>query len=275
MRLTTSNPVAARFRHAVDGCRYSGIAYQSVESVRLKHRGLLAYYDGLLGNNRDAQAYMFKDRSKLSICFRGTSSFNDLRDVMDMRHATVDIGGLVGAHMHSGFYEQFRSIESKLSRDMKAVLSSDDASDIDMIHFTGHSMGAAIALLAAAHYRHTLPGVHVSADVFGVPTFSDVAFADLIRRMDVVVYNMEHDVVPLIPVHRKFVHVPGSVELSVDGIAKCRLAPIPTTMIRFCRKLSQLGTMDKVVMHHSAQCYSVALNHMMRRLYPNTDSSTR
>lgn len=251
-------------------CAYSQIAYNEYSHVKQRYAQrqvsrLLKYYDGTQNLNhklkRDAQAYMFKHGAKLIITFRGTMSKDDFLDAIDVRHAILDPSG---SRVHNGFYQQFKSIEPSITSDICSIMEyqkEEQKSIINEIIFTGHSMGGALAALAAGYYGalstlYNLSSVRMLCHTFGNPVFADSTLGrDILSHVDdhICVF-MTEDVIPFIPIHSDFKHLPRIIELDSEGVASCRIEDTSSYM-RFFNKLWCAGSFESIFKSHSSYMY--------------------
>lgn len=138
----------------------------------------------------------FKDEYVVAI--RGTASGTDwLTNI----HATFDQGPM-GLRVHAGFNNVFKSLQVSLHKELQGKNPA-------RIHCIGHSLGGAVANIAALALSEV--GHSVSLYTFGAPRAGSVAMAQQLDRNVgseniYRVYN-QSDVVPLVPIY-PFVHSP-------------------------------------------------------------------
>lgn len=152
-----------------------------------------------------------------AVVVRGTASGVDW---LSNLHAAVDRGPM-GHSVHAGFNNVYKSIEAALTNELSGKNPS-------RIHCVGHSLGGAIANIAAL--TMAAGGHGVSLYTFGAPRVGLNAMTmELDREIGCEniyrVYNPA-DVVPLVPIH-PFVHSPrkqqglmvsrGSALFSIDA----------------------------------------------------------
>jgi hypothetical protein len=101
------------------------------------------------------------------LAFRGTESgkFEDL--ISDLN--TVQTGFPAGGRIHTGFFQAYRSLHEKIG----ALLQTRQAS----LLITGHSLGAALATVAAVHHSPTM------LITFGSPRVGDARCAAHLRSL--------------------------------------------------------------------------------------------
>ena len=108
--------------------------------------------------------YISTSESHLFLVFRGTEELSDIK--ADLRYVKVDFPG--GGRVHVGFHSAFRMAEDAIAAGSKNHQDKPWA-------FTGHSLGAALALLAAARWK---PAV---AYLYGCPRVGNKAFVGTIE----------------------------------------------------------------------------------------------
>ncbi|MCJ1242706.1 hypothetical protein MMC14_010715 [Varicellaria rhodocarpa] len=162
----------------------------------------------------DAQAYAVKlnrcPRAPLVLACRGTSSIADAMidvSVQLVPFSFADGKPDTGVAVHRGFYEQFKGILPKVDDLYKGHLA-----DGGTLICTGHSLGSAVAALAALYYGAQYPK-QVAYIGFGTPRVGNGAFA---KKFDSVVLDRTRvangrDPVRKIPPPLGYTHV-GSEE---------------------------------------------------------------
>lgn len=165
----------------------------------------------------DTEVWLFHDEAEKSIVisFRGTEqgSWRDLftdAQVFLQRwspgedvNLNVDLNNTVGladlvpnimphvgspipkdaSAVHYGFLRAFLSIRDSVTRSIN--LLSSDLSEGYSLHFTGHSLGGALATLAAADFqaKHLFDNHNVTCMSFGAPKVGNMHFAKLYNRL--------------------------------------------------------------------------------------------
>ncbi|CCU99573.1 unnamed protein product [Malassezia sympodialis ATCC 42132] len=84
-----------------------------------------------------------------------------------------------GAQIHSGFQDAYLSVAEETFKKVQSVMKEKNDTRVTT---TGHSLGAAMGLLAAMDYNHRLEqGLHRSL-VFGLPRVGNPEFADSVDK---------------------------------------------------------------------------------------------
>lgn len=127
--------------------------------------------------NKDtgAHAYVWNsgERSTM-VSFRGSHDINDLLSFLNMKKKRLNIRDH-SVYIHNGIFNMFESIENDLTDHILNRPKLEDRS----ITFCGHSMGGAIAMVAAAYYG-SLTGdkTTIACHSFGSPKVGDKSFVE-------------------------------------------------------------------------------------------------
>jgi len=164
-----------------------------------------------------------QDDGSIIIAFRGTADIrNWLTDADCVRATLVESAEFGVCKVHAGFLAAYESIISPLTAHLRknAALCRDAATPL---HVTGHSLGGALALLAALELKRQ--GFNVAqVYTFGQPRVGNAAFKRLYEkalgdRTFRVVY--EEDIVPRVPLlpawHDPYRHVTGEIFVTAFG----------------------------------------------------------
>ncbi len=193
----------------------------------------------------NTQAYLAQDEESLVVAFRGSqcpTSLDGLKDWLvtnannllilpEGRIGTDFAAAGVGARFHRGFLEALAEIWPPLSSAVQAALDA----QARPLWVTGHSLGGAIALLAAWRLQRQFVPVH-EVVTFGAPMIGNAAAAQAFERElpnRIFRYVDIEDPVPLLP----------TVSLVANAYAHCmnevRLqGPDPKA---FAQALGELG----------------------------------
>lgn len=153
----------------------------------------------------DAQAYLWRIDDVLYVVFRGTSSTKDVISDLDAAQQEYDKAS-EHVKVHRGFLKQFQSVKRSIEFYIKGVLH-----ELSAIVFTGHSLGGALATLAACYFSKTIPSqtVQYKCITFGSPRVGNKNFLELYNSCNmqsVRIFNRE-DIVSMFPASRCYVHV--------------------------------------------------------------------
>lgn len=173
-----------------------------------------------------ANAYFIQseDGRQAILCFRGTEPRNVINWLTDASVHVEPVPGM--GRMHGGFYRNVVFIWHRIEEVLDQALAGARVSDgnggearlrpIENLYLTGHSLGAAMAVVAAAkifdsdryrEWKRRVRGIYT----FGQPIVGDREFADVsTRRFGHLLFRhvYDHDLVPRMPPVStgKFVH---------------------------------------------------------------------
>lgn len=134
---------------------------------------------------------------------------------LDVKLAQICVSGR-SARVHSGFWRAFSAVADDLTAGVEAIRGGDSLP----LWITGHSLGGALATLAAVClHAH---GVEVTGlCTFGCPRVGDASFARLFRRTFSGAchrYVHANDPVPMLPPRgMDYVHVTAPHVIAADG----------------------------------------------------------
>lgn len=268
MQTITLKGFKCQVRELMSSCIYSSLAYN--EPVLIKDRlnklnllniRLIKFYDGKSICKRDAQAFMFSSEKKMVLAFRGTMSRDDMLDAIDIRKSLFEE---TGAKIHHGFHQQFKSLEPILSEDIGEAFKR----DIDEIYFVGHSMGGAVAAIAASFYALSKPDrVRIICHTFGNPHFADEVLSNTIQdKVDEhICVQAKDDIIPLIPIYPDFKHLPNILEVDSRGVPSCMI-DFELSYMHFVKKVMNAGNVPAIYKHHSCVEYYNLLLLLSKRL---------
>lgn len=167
-----------------------GDVIEALEHVGLRGQCFGFAQPGAHGSSAEsgAQGFIAESDGWAIVCFRGT---NDLRDVFDdLRIELVERDRHAG-RVHEGFYESLESIWPGMLDELEEIQGGSNTPV--PVWFTGHSLGAAMATLAADGYEHAR-----ALYTFGSPRVGDKAFRQGLAVNAYRIVN-NNDVVTAVP----------------------------------------------------------------------------
>lgn len=147
----------------------SHLAYEDAKSINDKMA--LHGFQTIFLERRETQAYIAFRDDAIVIAFRGTTNIRDWMTDSDMVLTTVRHGM---GKVHGGFLRALCLIWEDILSVLKAVQNNQQP-----IWITGHSLGAALAGLAAARFSLELDKPIAGLYTFGKPRIGDREFARL------------------------------------------------------------------------------------------------
>lgn len=132
-----------------------------------------------------------------------------------------------GCLVHTGFYASWAEVSERVMAGVRAAVAANPSYQIVV---TGHSLGGAVATLAAAYIRKA--GIAADLYTYGSPRVGNLLFADYVTKQAGAEYRITHtdDPVPrLPPIVLNYAHVspeywidPGSDDVvSLDEVDYC------------------------------------------------------
>lgn len=112
------------------------------------------------------------ERGRLYVVFCGTDGPADMARALDVAPLETELGVLT----HRGFFTQFASMRDAVERAVRAA-----PEDAEVV-FCGHSMGAALAAIAALHLTDATGGRRVACFMFNSPHVGDARFREAFDR---------------------------------------------------------------------------------------------
>lgn len=218
------NPQIRKYDHsnAVSMALASGLAYETPDKIRAQ---ALAWgfpkFKFLEGSRRisDTQAYIIGNHSAIIVAFRGTEKkLKDWKTDLGFTKSEGPFG-----YVHEGFNGAFNSVVIELTKGLFDCFDQGQS-----LWITGHSLGGALATLAAASLVEKYPAIGIEVSgvyTFGSPRVGDGTFREAFnsklgdRTFRVVNGN---DLVPRVPPRvAGYKHV-GSVALinETGGISR-------------------------------------------------------
>ncbi|KAI9788784.1 MAG: hypothetical protein M1816_006565 [Peltula sp. TS41687] len=144
----------------------------------------------------DTTGYVAVDNTHkfIVVAFRGSTSVRNWVFNGDIGLFPTDL--CTGCHVHHGFWTAWKEIESTV---LAAVKNAVAANPGFAVKVTGHSLGGAIATIAAAKLRQT--GTPAALYSFGCPRVGDDAFAQFTTKQAGGNFRVTHtdDPVPRLP----------------------------------------------------------------------------
>lgn len=118
--------------------------------------------------NRDA-GYVFIKDNEVTIAYHGTRDLNDIKE--DLRASLTKLSFLPGDnYVHSGFYSLFKRSWPSIHKVLQGYANDQGLAIKDLkINVTGHSMGGALASIAALCLNKTESAEDVHVATFGSP----------------------------------------------------------------------------------------------------------
>jgi len=169
------------------------IAYLDKEEAapKIKKLGYTSHY---FFDDRGAQVHVVWNRSDIVLCFRGTEpkEFSDIKADLNAFPDRAQSGGWV----HNGFQEEVNKVWDEITR----VL--DKHGDGRDLYITGHSLGGAMATIAASRLKHKAKALYTYGSPrvgtrsfvksFNVPHYRHVNNNDVVTKVPFAFLGYKH-----------------------------------------------------------------------------------
>lgn len=177
----------------------------------------------LYSSTCDCQVYVCQYDDYLSICFRGTESIQDILTDINIFQAIMVLPSTPiweCPNVHNGFYQQFYSVLQPIQDNIRNYISIPENTEKNKIVFSGHSLGGALATIAALYFSIKYPNLEISCLTFGSPRVGNSKFVQLFdsKVKHSFRYVNDNDPVPCIPTSWRYQHVKGLMWLNQDKI---------------------------------------------------------
>ncbi|EKF38210.1 lipase, putative, partial [Trypanosoma cruzi marinkellei] len=173
----------------------------------------------------NTQAFVGVNKSTIVVSFRGTRGTINWLYNLEFLFVPYIREGCVGCFVHTGFNCELQSLWVKMRKYLRKLVGK---KGIERILITGHSLGGAMATIAAANLvsqNHLFShGLKILLYTFGAPRVGNMQFADWLLasfcRGGHESYRVTHkrDVVPHVPPRFiGYLHAPHEVWYDNDG----------------------------------------------------------
>ena len=183
-------------------------------------------------NNKGAQAILLADAEKVIVAFRGSEELSDW-EINFNRLKNKDFSDNYHICLHTGFcrylndiWQPYNDPQGRIeAKGIKAIIEEEMKNSPKSLWFTGHSLGGAVAVLAAASciFLDKLPFEVSGVYTYGQPRVGDLRFAKLynsVLKSKTFRFVNNNDVVTKIPTWAPlflFYHVGEIKYLTQDG----------------------------------------------------------
>jgi hypothetical protein len=203
-------------------------------------------YDGI--SHTDAQGFLIWDDHKIYVSYRGTATLSDIIDNIDIRRQKIYKSIIV----HKGYFDKFMSMEEDITKDIKHIMKQ---YPITELVFTGHSMAASIASISSPYYGDMFKNLKITTHTLGSAPAGNIEFINWFSSNvdESVRIETEGDIVPYIPIHKDFIHIPNGIKIDNQGTVEVNyeIRPYEYSTI-LCLILKDW---DRIYRDHSCETY--------------------
>ena len=244
----------------------SDLAYENsstIENVTTSNWGFTQHHPFDQG---DTQGFIVMADGVVLIAFCGTKSLGDWIDKLDVPPESRPYG-----NVHGGFLEAFRRVD----QDIRVALPAGIVTG-RRVWLTGHSLGGALATVAAAEFKDALPVTGIYT--YGQPRLGDSAvraFFKLHHPDRFIRFVNDHDVVPCVP--PGYQHVGrliyfdsgGNVQQPTTEAETEAIEPEPLTEEEFKRLQSEIRKVKAELRTQGRSEHEAVLDTTVEGLFPS------
>lgn len=203
-------------------------------------------YDDM--DEKDTQGFLIWDNNRIYISFRGTATLADIIDNIDIRRQKMYKSIIV----HKGYFDKFMSMEEFITRDIKHIAKE---YPITELVFTGHSMAASIASISSPYYGEMFKNLKITTHTLGSAPAGNIEFINWFSSNvdESVRMETEGDIVPYIPIHNDFFHIPNGIKINTNGKVDVNYEIRPYDYSKILCLV--MKDWDKVYRDHSCETY--------------------
>jgi hypothetical protein len=227
-------------KEIISSCHRSKLIYEEPHIIKQQYPNMKQY------NKKAFLTYT----DKIHITFRGTKEFKDIIENIDIRHQSIIHDDI---KVHKGYHDQFFSMEEEITQDIKDIINS---YEINEIIFSGHSSGGSMSQIAATFYGELLKR-NIICHTFGTIAPGNKAFIEWFKKNVFKNYRIETegDIIPFIPVHDNFYHVPNGIKLLKNGGIESNYHIKPYSYLELLKVVLDNEKMQQIYEYHSCDNY--------------------
>jgi len=151
------------------------ICYSRLTKFNISRNKMLNIYNNYIYINNtktNSACYIFYNNHKIDICFKGTSTFNDICLNFDI-YPRIFINDSI--RLHNGFLKKYLSMKNDIINNINLILIKNDIKELS---FNGHSSGGAIANIASLDMSYIYNTMKIKCITFGAPRVGNKHFIE-------------------------------------------------------------------------------------------------
>lgn len=210
-------------------------------------------------NVTDTQCFLFVLNNMIYIVFRGTSSFQDMKQdikIMLVPSERCSFSFMKNIKVHKGFLEQYESIRDSI---ISQTIHLSEKYNINTFVVCGHSLGGGLATIAAPDLSTIFK--NMSVYTIGSPRAGNHNFKNYFNEMIKSSYRitLKKDPIQYLPMSSKYVHVQKSHTIIDD---RFYLVDNQKTFIKRLFNLTKNLDLSDVFKNHMTDTYIKAIEKM-------------
>jgi len=167
-------------------------------------------------SRQETQAFVGSSTGNIVVAFRGSTNIPNWIDNLNFAKKK-EYPKCSGCEVHGGFYDAWTSVQDNVVAAVKSEVKSQPSAKIFV---TGHSLGAAMAVLAAAELHYTQGYPIEAVYTYGEPRVGNTAFKNFYNQGTHLSWRVTHwqDPVPHLPLQiMGFTHIVTEVFYTEDS----------------------------------------------------------
>lgn len=179
--------------------------------IRIQTLHIYTNYFYITDPKTKSACYIFYNNNQIDVCFKGTSTFNDIClnfDIYPRRFINNNI------RIHNGFLKKYISMKKEIIKTINIILQ-DTKNNITEISFNGHSAGGAIANIASLDLSYIYNNLMIKCITFGAPRVGNKNFIDEYNKRikkSIRIVN-ENDIITHVPFPIIYTHIHKPIKL--------------------------------------------------------------
>lgn len=181
------------------------ICYSRLTKFNISRNKMLNIYDNYIYINdtkTKSACYIFYNKRQIDICFKGTSTFNDICLNLDI-YPRIFINNSI--RLHNGFLTKYLSMKYEIIKNIDSIVNKNDIKEMS---FNGHSSGGAIANIASLDMSYIYNDIKIKCVTFGAPRVGNTHFIETynkrIKESLRIVNN--NDIITYVPLPIIYIH---------------------------------------------------------------------
>lgn len=181
------------------------ICYSKLTTFNISRNKMFNIYDNYIYINEPktkSVCYIFYNNKKIDICFKGTSSLNDICFNIDI-YPTLFIDNRI--RLHNGFLKKYLAMKESIIDNINKITKTET---INEISFNGYSAGGAIANIASLDMSNIYKNYTINCYTFGSPRVGNKHFINAYNKCinkSVRVVN-RNDIISMVPPPILYIH---------------------------------------------------------------------
>jgi len=178
-------------------------------------------YTYLNDTNNRSFCYIFYNKEKIDICFKGTSNINDIYTNMDICPKSLFNDSKI--KIHKGFLKKYLFLKNKILNIIK-----ENENNKKEITFSGHSSGGSIATIAALDYSINNKNRIIKCYTFGAPIIGNSYFIKELNKNINNSYRIinEFDIIPYLNIYENHIEMNRNEKEKEIKLKNTKITPL-------------------------------------------------